>query len=361
MRVPSRLEEYALVIDQILVESLDGEIDLKGTTDSDEWWEENVNKWNFFHDLGEQEPVWAMMTQTCDTPDAEIPVKLQPNSFKEAMTGPLSEHWKRAVETELSAHSAMGTWTLVKRSTMPKDAVLLGSKWVWKAKLDENGKFKLARARLVCQGHRQRNGIDFNEVFAPTVKWTTLKLGIAMSTILGWEIYQYDIDTAFLEAKLEEDLFMKPPEGLDCSPDDVCKLQRSLYGTKQANRNFYMLIVSFLIVHGYIQSAYDPRLFYGMEVPGDNESTNIRIYVFVDDFIVTAPTKEIILGFRSLLKSRFGVKDIGPTLQLRVKSGGVGWSRLESDSSQSDSLRLTQTQNFVTESDGTRHICHARL
>ena len=67
-----------------------------------------------------------------------------------------------------------------------------------------------------------------------------------MSTILGWEIYQYDIDTAFLEAKLEEDLYMRPPEGLNCAPDEVCKLQRSLYGTRQANRNFYVLIVTFL-------------------------------------------------------------------------------------------------------------------
>ena len=90
---------------------------------------------------------------------------------------------------------------------------------------------------------------------------------------------------------------MRPPEGLNCAPDEVCKLQRSLYGTKQANRNFYMLIVSFLILHGYTQSAYDPCLFYGMSTPGDHETINIRIYVFVDDFIVTAPTTDIILDF----------------------------------------------------------------
>ena len=162
------------------------------------------------------------------------------------------------------------------------------------------------------QGHRQRDDIDFHEVFAPTVRWTTLKLGIAMSTILGWEIYQYDIDTAFLEAKLEEDLYMRPPEGLNCAPDEVCKLQRSLYSTRQANMNFYVLIVTFLTNEGYVQSAYDPCLFYGMEVAEDPDSINIRVYVFVDDFIVTAPTTAIIFKFRSLLKSRFGVKDIGP-------------------------------------------------
>ena len=114
-----------------------------------------------------------------------------------------------------------------------------------------------------------------------------------MSTILGWEIYQYDIDTAFLEAKLDEDLYMRPPEGLNCAPDEVCKLQRSLYGTRQANRNFYVLIVTFLTNEGYVQSAYDPCLFYGMEVAEDPDSINIRVYVFVDDFIVTAPTTAI--------------------------------------------------------------------
>ena len=77
-----------------------------------------------------------------------------------------------------------------------------------------------------------------------------------------------------------------------------------------------MLIVSFLILHGYTQSAYDPCLFYGMSTPGDHETINIRIYVFVDDFIVTAPTTDIILDFRSLLKSRFGVKDIGPITKI---------------------------------------------
>ena len=133
-----------------------------------------------------------------------------------------------------------------------------------------------------------------------------------MSTILDWEIYQYDIDTAFLEAKLEEDLYMKPPEGLTCAPDEVCKLQRSLYGTKQANRNFYVLIVSFLTTNGYLQSAYDPCLFYGIIKSGDTNSINMRVYVFVDDFIVTAKNVDTILKFRQLLKSRFGVKDIGP-------------------------------------------------
>ena len=111
MRVPSRLEEYALVIDQILVESLDGTTDLQGTIESDEWWEENKNKWNLFHDKGEQDGEWTLMTS--DTPVGETPVKLEPKSFKDAMNGPLSEHWKKAVETELSAHSAMGTTSMI--------------------------------------------------------------------------------------------------------------------------------------------------------------------------------------------------------------------------------------------------------
>jgi hypothetical protein len=129
----------------------------------------------------------------------------------------------------------MNTGEKIHNATMP-NAILLGSKWVWKAKLDEHGKFKLARARLVRQGHKQRESIEFHEVFAPTVKWTTLKLGIAMSTILGWEIYQYDIDTAFLEARLDEDLYMRPPEGLDCNPDDVCNPVRDQAGKQKLLR-----------------------------------------------------------------------------------------------------------------------------
>ena len=154
-------------------ESMDPYNDLHNSINADEWWDHDENKWNQFCNdtpqnqnwFSESNQIWAL--KVSPTPDSLIPPSLEPKSFNQAMSGPLSEHWKKAVDTELAAHSAMGTWTLVKKCEMPTEAILLGSRWVWKAKLDEHGKFKLARARVVCQGHRQRDDIVFHESLLP--------------------------------------------------------------------------------------------------------------------------------------------------------------------------------------------------
>ena len=104
------------------------------------------------------------------------------------------------MDTEMQSQIDNGTWTLVERH---KDMKVLGCKWVFNIKEDSEGK-KKHKARLVVGGHRQKEGIDFNETFAPVVKHTSIRILLGLATVLNWEVHQMDFVTAFLNGCIEK-------------------------------------------------------------------------------------------------------------------------------------------------------------
>jgi hypothetical protein len=130
------------------------------------------------------------------------------------------------------------TWKILKKVIGAKQ---LAYRWIFTIKRDSIGNPPRFKARLVIGGHRQQAGIDYNQVFAAVARYQTIRLLLAVETVLNYEVRQIDYTTAFLNGDLDETIYMKTPEGLDLigigiNADEMIQLSRSLYGLKQAPR-----------------------------------------------------------------------------------------------------------------------------
>ncbi|KAK2359915.1 putative mitochondrial protein [Trifolium repens] len=181
---------------------------------------------------------------------------LEPTSYEEAMC---DEQWKNAINSELTALVKNKTWTLTK---LPLHKKTIGCKCVFKLKLHANGSIERHKARLVAKGYTQTEGIDYIDTFSPVVKMTTVRIFMAIAATQNWPLFQLDVNTAFLHGDLHEEVYMQPPPSLHLDqPDLVCKLQRSLYGLKQASRQWNAKLTETLIASNYTQSKADYSLF----------------------------------------------------------------------------------------------------
>ncbi|GAU20755.1 hypothetical protein TSUD_239490 [Trifolium subterraneum] len=211
----------------------------------------------------------------------------EPPTYEEAMC---DEHWKNTVNVELSALLKNKTWDLVK---LPLHKKAIGCKWVFKLKLHADGTIERHKARLVAKGFTQTEGIDYTDTFSPVVKMTTVRMFMAIAASQHWPLFQLDVNTAFLHGDLNEEVYMKPLPGLPLPhPDLVCKLQRSLYGLKQASRQWNAKLTETLISSGYSQSKADYSLF--------TKRTSIgftAILVYVDDLVLKLQDPRLVFPF----------------------------------------------------------------
>ncbi|CAL9010025.1 unnamed protein product [Prunus brigantina] len=168
---------------------------------------------------------------------------VEPVKYEEAAQ---DKAWIKAMEEELSMIEKNGTWKLVDR---PSDKQVIGVKWVFKTKLNWDGSVQKNKARLVSKGYVQKPGIDYNETFAPVARLDTIRTLIALVAQRSWKLFQLDVKSAFLNGKLQEEVYIDQPEGfvLDSKEDKVYRLHKALYGLKQAPRAWYGEIDSYLI------------------------------------------------------------------------------------------------------------------
>ena len=122
--------------------------------------------------------------------------------------------WMKAMHEEMGSLQKNGTYQLVE---LPKGKRPLKCKWVFKLKKDGNGKLVRYKARLVVKGFEQKKGIDFNEIFSPFVKMTSIRTILSIAASLDLEVEQLDVKTAFLHGDLEEEIYMEQPEGFEVS------------------------------------------------------------------------------------------------------------------------------------------------
>lgn len=157
-----------------------------------------------------------------------------PTTYQEAVCSPEKANWKRAMDKEID-QLKKETWDLV---PLPDGAKKVKAKWVYSAKTNAEGKVIRYRARLVAKGYLQRPGIDYDEVFAPVAKYTTVRFMLAVATIPDFEINQVDVKTAFLNGKLDAALYLEQPQGYVSKeyPNRMYRLKRAIYGLKQASR-----------------------------------------------------------------------------------------------------------------------------
>jgi hypothetical protein len=219
----------------------------------------------------------------------------EPKSYKTACK---YDHWNKAMNAELHALHANNTWTLV---PLPKGKRTIDSKWVYKVKYNSDGSIERYKARLVAKGYKQIEGIDYFDTFAPVAKLSTVRLLLAIASVNNWDPQQLDINNAFLHRDLHENVYMKLPQGLTVSnPKLVCRLNKSLYGLKQASRMWYDKLSKFLILLGYSQSKHDYSLF-----TKSRASFITVILVYVDDLIIAGNDNSEINSVKFALHDKF--------------------------------------------------------
>ncbi|GJV20641.1 retrovirus-related pol polyprotein from transposon TNT 1-94 [Tanacetum coccineum] len=154
--------------------------------------------------------------------------------------GGKDEGWIIAMQEELNHFKRNKVWTLV---PLPNGKTIIGTKWIYRNKMDEYGIVIKNKARLVAQGYKQEEGIDYDETFAPVARLEAIRIFLAYDAYIGFMVYQMDVKSAFFNGKILEEVHVQQPPGFESSefPNHVCKLDKALYGLKQAPRAWFDL------------------------------------------------------------------------------------------------------------------------
>lgn len=240
-----------------------------------------------------------------------------PKTYKKAMLSSEKSQWEKANETEMRGLARLKTWSLTSK---PKDASLVSSKWVYRKKLNADGTIRY-KARLVARGFTQEHGINYFESYAPTMSLNSLRILIALSAAYGFGLHNVDIDNAYLNGQIDCEILMEIPEGLsECihlftSEDQqlfrsetpiCCKLNKGLYGLKQAGHIWGKTLSEYLIKIGFDRLQTDTCI-YTRRVQG----RHIILGVYVDDIIIAYKTPQDIQWFLKALGKRFKFKNLG--------------------------------------------------
>eukprot|EP00253_Pinus_taeda_P031750 PITA_31750 len=202
----------------------------------------------------------------------------EPSTYKEAVK---HKEWQQAMVEEYQAVIDNNTWKLV---DCPTNVKPIGCKWVYRIKYNQKGELEKYRARLVAKGFAQQEGIDYEDTFAPTAKWNTIRLTLASAAQKGWKVHQMDVKSAFLNRDLQEEVYMTQPQGFEVEGQEhkVCKLIKALYRLKQAPRAWYAKMDEYLKKVGFQRSESDDTLYVRQQ-----GKYLVILVMYVDDFIIT--------------------------------------------------------------------------
>jgi len=214
-------------------------------------------------------------------------------SYRDALGGPDRALWETAIAEELAAMKKHSVWVV---ESLPAGRKALPTYWVLRYKFDSSGAITRYKARLVARGDRQVAGIDYDETYAPVVKWATIRTVLAFAAAQDMNIHQLDIVTAFLGAPLDAVIYLRLPCGT------IVRLLRSIYGLKQSPRQWFGTFHEFLLSINLKQSTVDHGLYL---TPAGG-----YLLLYVDDIVLCGTPGEV-TNLLSLLKQRFEIKDLG--------------------------------------------------
>ena len=237
--------------------------------------------------------------------DGEILSYYIPKRFAQAIACSDADHWIAAMDAELSGLREADCYII---ELMPSGIVALPCKWVYDVKTDSLGRLIKYKARLVVGGHRQVEGVDFTDTFSPAVSWDSVRLFLALTVKLRLIPLQLDINMAYLYADIDEGLviYMRPPPGMNLPEGYMLRLKKSLYGLKQAGRNWNRLIHSKLTEAGFVRIDEDACVYLRI-IKG--QYTLLLLYV--DDIICSASSKDVLSDLVAYLRSLFKLKLMG--------------------------------------------------
>jgi len=228
-----------------------------------------------------------------------------PKSHQEAMNRPDADKWKKAEQEEMDSIVRANTWTLME---LPVGRQAIGCKWVYKTKYDKDGNVEREKARLVAKGYTQQHGIDYDETFSPVLRYASLRALLAITAHYDLELHQMDVKTAFLNGDIDHEIYMRQPEGHEVKGKEhlVCKLNKSLYGLKQAGRAWYERIHTEFQRMALIRLESEHCMYV-------KRTTNciIIIGLYVDDLILISNSLKELNAIKCQLAELFEMKDLG--------------------------------------------------
>ncbi|KAL0541547.1 hypothetical protein IC582_021599 [Cucumis melo] len=180
-----------------------------------------------------------------------------PLSYKQAKNDVDKDQWIKAMDLEMESIYFNSVWELV---DLPEGVKPIGCKWIYKRKRDSAGKVQTFKARLVAKGYTQREGVNYEETFSHVATLKSIRIPLSIATVYDYEIWQMDVKTAFLNGNLEQSIFMSQPEGFITQGQEqkVCKLNRSIYGLKQASRSWNIRFDTAIKSYGFDQNVDEP-------------------------------------------------------------------------------------------------------
>ncbi len=227
-----------------------------------------------------------------------------PNNYREARQSEQWELWEGAMNEEMNSLNSHECFEYVERQRGKK---VIPVHWIYSVKVDEFGNVIRYKARLVAQGCRQIQGVDVDEVFAPTSSFGARRTLLAKAAQEDLEIHQADIKTAFLNGDLEEEVYVTQPPGFENGGPQVCRLKKALYGLKQAPRAWYKTLDGVLEKHGFKSCMSDA----GIYVTTNHGEDPVYLALFVDDMLIVCKQLERVLAFKETLGKEFDLHDLG--------------------------------------------------
>nr|GEV12177.1 hypothetical protein [Tanacetum cinerariifolium] len=250
---------------------------------------------------------------------------IEPKNVNEALT---NDSWIVAMQEELNLFTTNNVWELV---SQPRNMKIIGTEWVFRNKLDENGIVSRNNARLVAQGYNQQEGIDYDETYAPVARLESIRILLAYACALDFKIFQTNAKSAFLNGFINEEVYVAQPPGfIDFEkPNHVYKLKKALYGLKQAPKAWYDRLKAFLIKHEYKMGMVDNTLFTKKK-----NSNLIIVQIYVDDIIFGSTFQDMCDKFAKILHDEFEMSMMGELnfflgLQIKQIEDGIFFNQFK--------------------------------
>ena len=241
----------------------------------------------------------CLATGTALTPDSDK----EPNTIKQAYALQDRDKWREAVEAELEMIRQFNVFSPPMK--LPKGAIPLNSRWVFKRKRDHLGNVIKYKARLTPQGCYQHFGIDYSDTYAPVARMATLRYVLALACLLRLQTSSCDFTNAFLNAELKEDVYLNAPPGSPPLPEGyVYKLQRALYGLKQSPREWNNTLNAFMTTECGFQQLQCEKCLY---IKRNSDGSYVIVCMYVDDLVVAYSHRGLFDSFMTKVKSKFKI------------------------------------------------------
>ena len=228
-----------------------------------------------------------------------------PLTFDQAINCNKAEFWQESMREEMDLMSRNSVWKLVEPNANIKP---IGCKWVFKTKRDSNGNIERYKSRLVAKGFTQVEEVDYTDTFSPMLSKDLLRIVLSLVVHYDLELHQMDVKTAFLNGELQEDIYMHQPLGFieEGKEGMVCKLEKSIYGLKQASRHWFLKFDEKVTSFGFIENKVDDCIY--IKVCG---SRFIFLVLYVNNILLASNDMNLLKETKELLTKTFDMKDLG--------------------------------------------------